>query len=68
MSNQDEIELIHAANKEFDRLQVKLDIAVRTLKKIEILIALNLVDKSKISTAYKLSHEALARIEEKNND
>lgn len=49
MSNQYEIELIHAANKECDRLQAKLDIAVRALKKIEILIALNLVDKSKIS-------------------
>lgn len=68
MINQDEIELIHAANKECDRLQTKLDIAVRALKKIEVLIALNLVDKSKVSVAYKLSHAALRRIEEQNND
>lgn len=45
-------------------LQEKLEIAVRALKKIEILIALNLVDRSKISTAYKLSHQALEKIKE----
>lgn len=55
------IDELKAENKS---LQEKLDIAVKALKKIELLKNIKLSDKAKIDLSFKLSREALAKIKE----